>query len=664
MSRPIAFTALSLMLGIIAAHGGYELFSEAWLKVLPFLCWTVLLLTGGIALWLFLRHSWGILPSREPQAFAILTALFFSSLGAGRYLEERLNLERTWPEQAIMIQGVVRSTPNIHEDYYTFDVQTQHPEGTRIQVTAWHNDKEQILYPTLGDVVSVEGIVKPPRNRGNPDEFDVERWMRQRKISGTLHVNASQLPFHHPTTEERDSWSRWFKAELKALRWREALLERYRQMGLEGDALAVVSAMTLGDKTLLSKDVRSLYSDAGASHLLALSGLHLGIVAALFLMFLQGPLICSRWRFPVGTAMLLLIWSYTLMTGIPVSLLRASLMMTLTIMAQFLDRAGSTLQHLTLAAILMLLMSPMTLFDVGAQLSFLAVAGIGLFHRPMVVALSHRWGLLGWKLQRWRISWIIDLLMISLSAQFLTWPFVAYYFHHIPTYGIVAGILLIPLTTVIIYAALVLLALSAIGVGVSLGTTILTSLITLQMNIMQLECSLPGAVIHDFWSRKAEPQLVVYHNRRCPALHLIASPSQSWVLCPEPDKASDGLRYIAETFWQYRLTANPVILPSRRTLAVGGIKVVMMSFAWEVPQVAKTSVAIPDPQTIDILWLCDDFKGSLVQAAQLMRPRLVVADASLPPWVRHQVHKESTALGWPCYDVAESGALKLRLPLE
>ena len=212
--------------------------------------------------------------------------------------------------------------------------------------------------------------VGKPVMHGNPDEFDFARWCW---VTG-------RNPQYQPTAPTPSG-----------LQVRTRLLERLASLGMEEQTMALVAATALGDRTLLRRDTRDLYSRVGASHLLALSGLHLGIIVGLFLTWMNGRLLLSRWRWPVGMMVLLFIWTYTFVAGMPTSLLRAALMTSIFVLASLMQRYGSPLQHLLLAAIVMMLWRPTVVFDVGAQLSFLAVAGILLFYRPLYMWFFDRW---------------------------------------------------------------------------------------------------------------------------------------------------------------------------------------------------------------------------------------------------------------------------------
>ncbi len=476
-----------------------------------------------------------------------------------------------------------------------------------------------------------------PVNRGNPDEFDYVRWCW---VRGT-----PIRSYYGDRTEIARSWK-----------------QRMTALGMEEKTRAVVAAMTLGDRSLLTRETRELFADAGASHLLALSGLHLGIIVGLFLQLMNGRFLRSRWRYVLGGAVLLFAWMYVWLTGMPTSLVRAAMMTSVFICASLMNRYGDPLQHLLLTGIIMLLVRPMFMFDVGAQLSFLSVAGILLFYHPLYMWFFARWRYQMFWLERYWLLWPFTTFAVSLCAQVLTLPLVAFYFHQIPVYGAVLSIVLIPLTTLFIALAFITLLLSVLWpAAAALLSVGLTWIVSAMMWLMAGVSRWPGAVIKDFWSRKAEPQLVIYHQRACPALHVIASPSQSWLLMPEPEKADSGLYYIRRSFWRRRLTAEPQLLHGSRGFTMGNLRVVMVNH-----QVGEGTADAGRPaEAIDVLWLTRGFRGGRLGClSALYAPRLLVLDASLSRWQRKALAHEAWLHGWKVYDVAVQGALRVGLSRE
>lgn len=287
-----------------------------------------------------------------------------------------------------------------------------------------------------------------------------------------------------------------------------------RQAELNDDTTALLEAMLMGQRTHLSDATLELYRQTGAAHILALSGLHLGILFGLFDYCLMHVL-HVRWRFLVGTVGLALMWGYALLTGFPVSLCRASLMLSLLVIGQMRQVGNDTWHTLGLAAFLLLMVSPASLFDVGFQLSFSAVAGIFLFYRPSCeVWLPSSRGL--------RVFW--RLWLLSMSAQVGTFPLLLCYFHRFALIGILLSPVYIFMATLIIYLALMLLLLVPLGMA-SLLSSSLERLVAVQHGLMELVTWIPYDRVEDVWLTWGQVVLL-YGAILCllPPLHVLRKP--------------------------------------------------------------------------------------------------------------------------------------------
>ena len=246
--------------------------------------------------------------------------------------------------------------------------------------------------------------------------------------------------------------SRWQRVRLKALQWRGQLLASLRQQGGDEAALAVLAAMTLGDKSGLSAEIRETYSISGASHVLALSGLHLSIIYLLLTLLTLG-----RRRFWLGQVLLVVaIWAFALLTGLSNSLVRAATMLTIYSLFALGGRRHAPLGVLSFTAMLMLLIDANALFDVGFQLSFMAMLGILLF-----VPLFNRFVSQQWLLRHRLAKWLYGLACVSVAAQLGTAPLVAYYFGRFSTWFLLTNFLVIPAATIILAGAIVVLVMPA-----------------------------------------------------------------------------------------------------------------------------------------------------------------------------------------------------------
>lgn len=235
------------------------------------------------------------------------------------------------------------------------------------------------------------------------------------------------------------------------LQQREHLLDRYRQTtGTDDDLYGVLAAMTLGDKRALTPALRQTYSITGASHVLALSGMHLSVVYLLLT-----TLTLRRRRWWVAQALVVLgIWAFAFLTGLSPSVMRSATMISCYAIFSLGGRGHSTVNALSLTAIILLLADARSLYDVGFQMSFLAVLSILLF-MPLFEAMVPRDYLFLHPLQKW----VCGMTAVSLSAQLGVAPLIAYYFHRFSTWFLFTNFVAVPLATLILYVALLTLLL-------------------------------------------------------------------------------------------------------------------------------------------------------------------------------------------------------------
>ena len=207
--------------------------------------------------------------------------------------------------------------------------------------------------------------------------------------------------------------------------------------------------MTIGDKSELTSEITETFSSVGASHILALSGLHLGIFYMILSVLL--PMWRNKRAFTLLRELLILmiIWSFVFVAGLSASLTRAALLFTIFSFGRCLRRDASSLNSLALAAIVMLLFSPRSLFDVSFQLSFAAVFSI-LLLRPSLRRLlaADRYGKV--------YGYVADVVTLSIAAQIGTFPFVWYYFGTFPLYFLFTNMLVVPVAFIIMSLAVLL----------------------------------------------------------------------------------------------------------------------------------------------------------------------------------------------------------------
>lgn len=229
--------------------------------------------------------------------------------------------------------------------------------------------------------------------------------------------------------------------------------------GVEGNQLKVASALLLGYQEKLDKDLIQSYSSAGAMHVLAVSGLHVGILFFIlkFSFSALKRLPKGKWLFLVS--ILLSLWFYAMMTGFSPSVLRATTMFSFLLVGEeIIYRKTSIYNTLAVSGILLLLFNPYLIFEVGFQLSYLAVVGI-VYLQPKIYNLIYVKNIV--LDNAWKIT------AVSIAAQLATFPLGLYYFHQFPVYFFISNLIVIPAATLIIYLGVLLFITAPMG-GVSL----------------------------------------------------------------------------------------------------------------------------------------------------------------------------------------------------
>ena len=267
-------------------------------------------------------------------------------------------------------------------------------------------------------------------------------------VLGSLLIQRQQPEGVANTKISQQQMSRIDRSKIFFLRQRAKLLERLKEDGMEGDAYAVVAAMALGDKSALTKELKNVYSVTGASHVLALSGLHLGIIYTLISFLIVG----RRWQMVSQLFCILSIWAFVFLVGMSVSVVRSAIMLTVYALLSLGHRDKMSVNTLAFAAMVMLLVSPRSLFDIGFQMSFVAVLSILLWLPVFMGVFSERFLME----HRW-VKWCWGMVAVSVAAQTGVAPLIAYYFGRFSSYFLLTNFIVIPAATLILYLSLVVL---------------------------------------------------------------------------------------------------------------------------------------------------------------------------------------------------------------
>ena len=296
-----------------------------------------------------------------------------------------------------------------------------------------------------GDLLVMDAALNPVTNAGNPYEFDYRRYLSGKHISRSAFVESGNW-------QKLDSYAQGPLLNFSN-RIRNHLLDILKCAGLTGNELSVASALVLGYKADLDDELRKAYSASGAMHVLAVSGLHMGIVYLILNTLLKLLPFVYRSGWLRAFILLASLWLFALITGMSPSVMRAATMFSFVAAGEALNRRAYIYNSIAASAFVLLLANPNNLFEVGFQLSYMAVVSIVFLHR-------HLYGLFSFNHRLSDYAW--NLTCVSIAAQTGTAPLALYYFHQFPTYFILSNFVVIPAATVIIFGAFILFIVSPV----------------------------------------------------------------------------------------------------------------------------------------------------------------------------------------------------------
>lgn len=284
-----------------------------------------------------------------------------------------------------------------------------------------------------GDFILIKGAPREIRQPQNPDEFNYKRYLTFLTIyqqhfadSNTIKVISSGNgnPIITASLVLRNKFSGLLDTHIK-----------------DPQELGIAKALLLGNKSELDDGIKRTYAASGAMHVLAVSGLHVGIIygVILFVFSLLPKGYQKKWL--IAMLAIPLLWSYAFITGLSPSVLRAVTLFTIIAIGNSMNRRSSMINMLAVSALILLVYKPYLLMQVGFQLSYLAVLGI-IFIYPQIRKLwlpTDRFRIFFW-----------DIVSISIAAQLATFPLSILYFHRFPPYFLVSNLVVIPAATLIV----------------------------------------------------------------------------------------------------------------------------------------------------------------------------------------------------------------------
>lgn len=536
-----------------------------------------------------------------------------------------------------------------------------------------------------GDLLIINKVLKQITPPSSPDQFNYASFLALQDVYYQQYIKTEE--WIKTSNDSPYSIIRF------ALALRQKLIKILEQNNLQGDELSVAAGMLLGQRDLLSPELRQSYAGAGAMHILCVSGLHVGIIF-LIINFLLRKLSNKRHdRLIKAIILLISIWFYALLTGLSPSVVRSATMFTFITLGLNYGRSVNIIGSISSSAMVLLVINPYLLFDLGFQLSYSAVFSIVLLQEHIVKL---------WTPASNIIFWIWQLIAISIAAQIGTAPFSIYYFHQFPNLFIITNIIVIPAAYIVIALGIIVLIFSFIPViSALLGKALSYFLFGLNYSITYIE-QLPFAVSRDLYistsiflisilliisisiwlikrNRKLifvnlslilillfaftqnydeDNEFIIYPDNR--GLYMaIYSQRQAWIICDtsvynNPDKMSFQVK--EHELHKGIRKRNFILIDSLDTLD-------FKTFAIDFPycQLGNIKVKLDGFSESDTLL---EKKCKYMIINSLSKPKVTSKDSltniilcgNIPPWTRKKLMYKAKKDNIPYYNIKEKGA--------
>ncbi len=352
-------------------------------------------------------------------------------------------------KEAVFVGEIVKVPTEREKNYKTeINIEAQKENNywkeVNAKAIAYFEKGDSLLGLKAGDRIIFSTRLQAIKENKNPFGFDYAKYLALKQIGHSVYIRNNNWA---KLTENSG------RLKTRALNLRQKIIALFTAHNIKGNNLSVLSALTLGYKNKIDEKVRKAYSGAGAMHVLAVSGLHVGIIY-LVLSFLLGWLSVFKSLKKVKLIIILFaLWMYAFLTGLSPSVMRATVMFSFVLVGKIFDKNINIYNSLAASAFLLLLINPFLLFEVSFQLSYIAVLGIVYFH-PKI------YGLFYFKYKLINAVW--SLTAVSIAAQLATFPITIFYFHQFPVYFWLANIVVTITAGILMLLSMVLVAVSAL----------------------------------------------------------------------------------------------------------------------------------------------------------------------------------------------------------
>lgn len=542
--------------------------------------------------------------------------------------------------------------------------------------------------PEPGSQIIFSNSLQEISNSGNPAGFDYKRYSLFQGITHQVYLKEGDFRI----LKEREQTvfgSILFPIRRKVLSILRENIAGEKERGL-GEALLI------GYKDDLDKTLVQSYTNTGVVHVIAISGLHLGLIYWLLVQLIKPfrKKKASKWLSP--SLIISGLWLFSFVAGGQPSVLRSALMFTCVVLAENFSRRSSIYNSLAFSAFVLLCMNPYWLWDVGFQLSYAAVLSILIFMKPI-----YNWFYIRNKVLD--LAWKLNA--VSIAAQLLTTPLSIYHFHQFPNYFLLTNFVSVPLSSIIVLGEIVLCSTSFIPFLGSVSGKIISRLIWLMNSYIERVESLPYSLWDGLQINIIQAGLLVIVVTGIGHWFMNKQKTGGWT-------AISALSFFVclrsysfyrsdhqQEFIIYNVPHHRAIdiITGRKYFFIGDSDLLLDEFArnFHMRPSRVLHRARPDRQPSNLIWqkkflqynskrvllLDQDFEADscagripvdllvisknprlyLLKLAKTFQIRQVVFDSSTPGWKTKYWKKDCDALQIPYYDVSEKGAFVMKL---
>lgn len=424
-------------------------------------------------------------PVALPWFISLLLCLFIYLAGVGTGI-------LSWPhdpilpvDRQVMVQGKLKESPRQGRYDYEFDIKVQcicsadSLYRTEMLLKCYMPVPADSIIPVLGEIWQFTGRLSGIQNSGNPGMPDYRAIMGIKNCWYRFYISSDTL------TERFNLKVGARERKLAPAKLRQVLSEHWQG---ESRELSLLKAVCLGDRSSLSDDLRQAYTAAGGMHLLAVSGLHVGLIWWV-LQYITGWMsLVFRKEIHRTILVLVLLWFYAFITGFSSSVCRSVTMFSFFSVGRLMGKRVQTLNVILASAFLLVLINPLRLKDVGFQLSYAAITGIIALH-PLALRKL--------RVKNRVLKWLWEASSVSFAAQLSTAPIVIFYFHQLPLYSLVTSLAAVPMLSFLIAVFVCSVPFVSAGFLVNFFSFLLVWPARLMNRSVEYLGALPGAVLED-----------------------------------------------------------------------------------------------------------------------------------------------------------------------